>query len=536
MTEQQNKRANAAVTGPRPIKMPCFLNRRLEKLYTPIVDQNHKIRSDKEFQFHYINEYIKTTVWKDFSKLHQDSLNLVAKNRHLRLATKTLNAIAQTWDNEVRGSNDGRSHYFFFCPTETDQYSKPNDTIYTRMFCDYAPPDQRLICIFLPNKTAYTQLDFYETLHETGHFIGRRIRKERIELFREAIVAEFCNQVYLRTMQMALQESDIHDIPANIENNIHYDKQLRMLSYSARQSVMVLFTKLKLEDREYDSASTAMATAIDNKYFSESYRTRAKKALSNGYFSFATPVVLTALQSKLVSLSATELPLNIQAAYTKVSSELQDSLSKRETPIPEWVKTCERQYQEPAADLFMISITKMNAQKYLRFALTTAYNCWAKLKEAKHSLTFLQHLSNGEAFPKYIGILCAVFSEDCDKIINGSRSFKKRCFPRTMRKTMKEELERSYNLIRQAIISYRSANASISRETTPDDAAILLTIFNPIHRVYTYMSKVHGRFWKRYPVTTTKDQPEIGSVIEEDVDPKIRKKLQKLAHSVIIRC
>lgn len=506
----------------------------LEELYTPIVKQYYNIKSDGDF----CDDAILKTVWRDFPKLLMNSLRLVAGNRRLRLVTKTLNSVAEIWDKDVRKSPTERSHLFFFCSADVEADDDASNTIYTRMFYDFAPPDHRLICIFLPVGAKYTQLDFYETLHEAGHFIGRRIRKDRIELFRKAVVAEFCNQVYLHTMREALHEPTHQNIHPNIEEDVYYAKQLRKLSFSARKSVMKLFRDLEISSVEYTNALNRMKQDITAGYQKENYRERAENALANGYFSFATPVVLSALQSKL-STQKDDVAESIKAAFEKVFAELDECLSNPEALIPLWVKVCERQYQEPAADLFMIRITKMNAQKYIRFALTTTYNCWAGLKKKNPglTLTFLQYLSNDEVFPKYVGILCSVFSEDCDRIIDGSRRFKARCFPRTRNKAMKAELERGYNLIRQAIKAYQDAKPSAVDKSNEKDQEVLLTIFNPIHRVYSYMSMVQDRFWKRYPAPTSPGgsaTKQSAQETEENVDPKIQNELERLIRSVVI--
>lgn len=494
--------------------------KKLKDTYLPIINQYRKIWADMRIDEGSLPE----SIWKNFTDTLKKSIKFVAHHSRLLGATEKLNLLAKKWDN----GSDNHSHVFFFCCIDDDVNMDENDGTYTRMFYEEAPPDHRLICIFLPRKNNYAALDFYEVLHEVGHYIGGRGRIGRIEAYRNAVAAELCNQVYLRLMQKALGGEEVQEIRGGIEEIVYFNSEIRCLSFDTRRNVTEAYETLRRDlEQKYIHVCELNQDGLSDS---------EKAALDNGYLTFVTPVTLLALHDMNLEIYFnSELP-HIQDVLESLRNEIRD-----ETKNPRWIESCKNHFKEPSADLFVIELAKLKYYRYIRFVLNSAYNTWSTLENNGRRTSFFQFFLNSDLLPKIIGVLSSVYKLDEDRITEGDFSLRKRLLRWSYyfwNRDKADAFDYACDLIGQLLLKYSETKEMMGADDEQGNLRLMLQICNPIYRVSDYLDTIREDFWK-YPEDengsgeiSNAERRAMRGIIKPLIEPNLWYKLK----NGIIRC
>lgn len=298
-----------------------------------------------------------------------------------------INQLVEKWDDKYNAKNSvdapHRQHYFFL-------HVQDVTSMRTYVFFQHLPPDQRIISVDVPLQQAcQPEVLLPMLVHEAGHSVGVRNRKNRLDFFVELAVHKFCLRLLekmfdknSRRLIYLFQEST-QDTKAgpSVEN-----KNLRALIIHAFFALSESFEDIckRIKD-DYELRKKNYIKSLGDKDKSRKYAIREN-------YSVEMSIILRRVFRELLTDSPEfilhifrdhfknwlDTSANPQDVWLKYNDALQSYASKA---IPEVMEGLNNQGQdhgetsflsdqemilgEVAADIFMVRICSMSSKDYL---------------------------------------------------------------------------------------------------------------------------------------------------------------------------
>ncbi len=283
-----------------------------------------------------------------------------------------INKLAQAWDDFINDEEKlvhKRHHYFLLGKAKNSGGSeKKYASVKARNLNYQYRYDQRIIFIEVKNEKRRTlkKARVMSILHEVGHFIGNRNRRNkngekynRQEAYVNLVTAAFCSQLHRLILSKAMKTFPKF-FSGNIETNIYVNPRLKLLSFELRKTINIFYKDLHKEIKE--------------KYFSKNNQ----EAIESGYLQDIEPVMIGVIREmlkkwvkkppdwmgQLTKLLEGELKNN-DSIIQEIFDEIERNLPQRDQREPKksnypWVESCGLLLQEIAADVFMLRIGEGN--------------------------------------------------------------------------------------------------------------------------------------------------------------------------------
>ena len=261
-------------------------------------------------------------------------------------------------------------HTFMVLPPSKTRDQSPT----ARLYCKNMPPDNRMIFIQMSsNRTK----DFLCTLHEMGHFIGYRMRKKRLQDYFLPMIAEaVCLQWYDYSCKLLFDRPI--DSKERIGCSLHIESNYAQRVRNSSSEIVIGFQRVypriknEIQKRYYAYLDDYLSGC---KKSGEQLEGAEANGTEAGFFTCVEAIMLIALSDYLsdkefwdkcildiisgVSQQQDEVEQCIRAAIRSLQEEVDQGK-------PAWYEEYEKRLEEPAADIFMLKMSKASAKKYIQ--------------------------------------------------------------------------------------------------------------------------------------------------------------------------
>lgn len=322
-------------------------------------------------------------AFQAFTEKLNISRQFAYKHPEFAILQALLNNIAQSWDLEIERNRQIRnpSHmlkpYHRFLMVPIHQRMSPYPIIQAVMFLKEELPDSRTVVI---NLSSLNRDSLRCLMHEMGHFVGFRDRKNRlIEVFIPILADSICRNVY----ECACSYATFDELNSSSWAMVSYSEDE---SYSKRTNTFAYHLINGLREihpvlvsgisGEYQEVLRVYTDPNENHEIAD----RELRSIHSGFFCSIDYIMLTAICNLLHSAEFEEKVRNIVSEYSvrncpEAESELLERMLEgfsfikstlfRYNEKPLWYTECENILEEPAADMFMIKMSNMNARQYV---------------------------------------------------------------------------------------------------------------------------------------------------------------------------
>lgn len=322
------------------------------------------------------------------------------------------------------------SHHVFLITPQNDDIEKPT-SITARMYHSALPPDERLIQIKV-GSNALCQRPLLTILHEMGHFLGPRLREERyLNVIRPLVMNAFFQRIFQNTL-FVFSGWDENDGKCNFVNEPIIAPDIQIFARQANAILDQAMPEISKHFYKMCDISTNELLKEWRKNGGGEAKTRQDKlyaALDQKFLYSIKGVILGNLR-KLVQnpsifvehslmpyIQLADLPNTITIEDMKtylshgVEKTAQEIGTGKYTKTPAWYTDCEKELEEPVADIFMLKVSGISTRTYISHLLQLyrSMDQYRVRKQEEYDIAtlLLEDISKNENASRIIGIVLA---------------------------------------------------------------------------------------------------------------------------------
>ena len=302
---------------------------------------------------------------------------------------KCINLLAGEWDEWVKNNREEEfpepKHLFFL--TYLREHS--HKAFYVKTFNSYMSPDERLVAITIPNYRL--KLNYIPILHEMGHVIGCRKRKERKKDIFKFLLFSILREIFSEKMAEfdEVTSGNPYEVPK-------LKKPEEMDYYEAKWWAYAKCIGADLKNL-HDALTKAIEPSIEKETGIKSY---AMTFISTT----CDRIVKELNQSETWTCVSEENRTDLQEAFLAVAD-------RESAPFKTVSDIVTDIFEEPAADCFMVKIHKLKPNEYLNMIISEAYYTWKQTKKNKTNESFRQYMSSDILCCRILSVCYAMIEE-----------------------------------------------------------------------------------------------------------------------------